>query len=106
MDNITLGQFKDVIVYIGTLSTAIGVLYKLLMSGIKKIMQPIEDELKEEKGQRLKSELTTFMYLAELETISQEQKMLAHEDFDMYINLGKNSYIKERFNKLMEEGKI
>lgn len=106
MDNITLGQIKDVIMYIGGLIGAIGVLYTFLMKGIKKLLQPITDELQNEKMSRLKSELTTFMYLAENGNLSQEQKVLAHEDYDEYIKNKGNSYIHDKFEKLNKEGKI
>ena len=106
MDNITLGQIKDIIVFIVALTAGIGTLYGLLMKGIKKLLQPINDELHNEKMKRLKSELTTFMYLAENGTLSNEQKILAHEDYDEYIQNKGNSYIHDKFEKLNKEGKI
>lgn len=106
MDNITLGQIKDIIGFLVTLTTGIGALYFLLMKGIKKLLQPINDELHNEKMKRLKSELTTFMYLAENGTLSNEQKILAHEDYDEYIQNKGNSYIHDKFEKLNKEGKI
>ena len=106
MDNITLGQIKDIVVYIGGLIGAIGVLYTFLMKGIKKLLEPITTELRQEKMQRLKSELTTFMYLAENGSLSQEQKILAYEDYDEYIKNKGNSYIHDKFEKLNKEGKI
>ena len=107
MDNITLGQIKDIVIYIGTFAGGIGLLYKLLITGVGKLLQPIKDDLKEEKIARLKSELTTFMYLAENGTLSPEQKILAHEDYDLYTNkLKRNSYIHDKFEKLNREGKI
>lgn len=106
MDNITLGQIKDIIVFVVALTGGIGVLYGLLMKGIKKLLQPINDELHNEKMKRLKSELTTFMYLAENGTLSNEQKILAHEDYDEYTQNKGNSYIHDKFEKLNNEGKI
>lgn len=107
MDNITLGQIKDIVLYVGTFIGGIGVLYKLLMAGIGKLLQPIKDDLKEEKKARLKSELTTFMYLAENGSLSPEQKILAHEDYDVYTNKLKcNSYIHNKWENLEKEGKI
>lgn len=106
MENITLGQISDVILYLAAIAGGIGALYKLLMAGIKKQLDPINDELKREKMSRLKSELTTFMYLAEQSNISNEQKILAHEDYDEYIRNKGNSYIHDKFESLHKEGKI
>lgn len=106
MDNITLGQIKDVVIWLVALIGGIGTLYGLLMKGIKKILNPVIDDLKREKMQRLKSEITTFMYLAENGTILNEQKMLAHEEYDEYIANKGNSYIKNKFESLVKEGKL
>lgn len=107
MDGITLGQIKDVLIFLTALIGGIGTLYALLMKGIDKALKPIKDELKTEKIARLKSELTTFMYLAEQSTLSTEQKMLAYEDYDIYTNkLRCNSYVHDKFEKLQKEGKI
>lgn len=106
MENVTLGQISDVILYLAAIAGGIGALYKLLMTGIKKQLDPINDELKKEKMSRLKSELTTFMYLAEQSNISNEQKLLAHEDYDEYVKNHGNSFIKEKMEKLQAEGKI
>ena len=106
MENITLGQISDAIVFIVALVGGIGALYGLLMKGIKNQLEPINDELKKEKMSRLKSELTTFMYLAEQNNISNEQKILAHEDYDEYIRNKGNSYIHDKFESLHKEGKI
>lgn len=107
MDEITLGQIKDIVLYIGTFAGGVGLLYKMLITGISKLLQPIKDELKEEKKARLKSELTTFMYLAENGTLSPEQRILAHEDYDIYTNKLKcNSYIHNKWENLEKENKI
>lgn len=106
MEEITLGQIKDVVIFLTTLLGGIGVLYGILMKGIKKQLDPINDELKQEKMSRLKSDLTTLMYLAETGAISNEQKILAHEEYDVYVENKGNSYIHDKFESLHKEGKI
>lgn len=106
MEEITLGQIKDVVIFLTTLLGGIGVLYGMLMKGIKKQLDPINDELKQEKMSRLKSDLTTLMYLAETNAISNEQKILAHEEYDVYVENKGNSYIHDKFESLHKEGKI
>lgn len=106
MENITLGQIRDIVLFVVALVGGIGALYKLLMVGIKKQLEPINEELHNEKMKRLKSELTTLMYLAENGELSNEQRILAHEDYDEYIANKGNSYIHDKFESLHKEGKI
>lgn len=106
MNNITVEQITNVLKYIVEIAGIIGTVYVLLMKGIKKLFEPLRDDIREEKKARLKSDLTTLMYLADNGTISDEQKMLANEEYDDYIEMGGNSYIKNKFEKLVKEGKI
>lgn len=106
MENITLGQIKDIVLFLVALIGGIATLYSMLMKGIKMQLEPINKELKSEKMSRLKSDLTTLMYLAETGVISNEQKILAHEEYDTYIANNGNSYIHDRFDQLHKEGKI
>ena len=106
MESITLGEVKDTIVFIVALTSGIVALYSLLMKGIEKQLEPINEELHNEKMKRLKSELTTLMYLADGGALSNEQRILAHEDYDEYVANKGNSYIHDKFESLHKEGKI
>ena len=106
MENITLGQIKDVVLFLVAFTGGIGSLYALLMKGIKVQLQPIKDDLKDERRERLKSDLTTFMFLAEHGELSNDQRLRAHEEYDMYIEMGGNSWVHDRFEILKKEGKI
>lgn len=106
MESITLGQVRDVVLFIAALAGGIATLYKLLMAGIKTQLEPISEELKAEKMGRLKSDLTTLMFLAESGAISNEQKILAHEEYDVYVENKGNSYIHDKFESLQKKGKI
>lgn len=106
MNNITIEQVINFLKYIVEIAGIIGAVYVLLMKGIKKLFEPLRDDIREEKKARLKSDLTTLMYLADNGTISDEQKMLANEEYDDYIAMNGNSYIKNKFEKLVKEGKI
>ena len=106
MDNITLGQIKDVVLFLVALIGGISSLYALLMKGIKLQLQPIKDDIRDEKKERLKSDLTTFMFLAEHGELSNDQRLRAHEEYDMYIKMGGNSWVHDRFEILKKEGKI
>ena len=106
MENITLGQVRDIILFIVALSGGILTLYKLLMTGFDKRLQPIKDDIRNERLERLKSDLTTFIYIASKDDISPDQRMRAHEVYDLYIKMGGDSWAHDRFEKLKGEGKI
>ena len=106
MDNITLGQIKEIVLWLVVIVGAIGTLYTLLMKGIEKLLQPIKSAVTRETKERLKSDLTTFMYLAEYGTLSNEQKLRAHEEYDEYISMKGNSWIHDKFESLVKEGKL
>lgn len=106
MEEITLGQIKDIIIFLTALFGGIGVLYGMLMKGIRKLLDPINQELENEKRERLKSDLTTFMYLAEFGNLSNEQKIRAHEEYDMYVEMKGNSWVHDKFETLKKENKI
>lgn len=106
MDNITLGQIFDTVIKIGAVIGALCGLYALLMKGFDKRLQPIKDDIKDEKFERLKSDLTTFIYLANISELSDGQRIRMYEEYDDYIKMGGNSHIKEDFEILKKEGKI
>lgn len=106
MDKITLEQVKETILWFSVIIGAVGVLYKALMVGIEKLLEPIKEEQKKERKERLKSDLTTFMYLAEYGTLSSEQKIRAHEEYDEYRAMNGNSWVHDKFESLVKEGKI
>lgn len=106
MDNITLGQIKDIVIWFSVFAGAIGSLYALLITGIKKLLQPIKDDIRDEKFERIKSDLTTFIYLANISELSEGQKIRMYEEYDDYIKMGGNSNIKEDIERLKKEGKI
>ena len=106
MNNITLGQVFDTVIKIGAVIGALGGIYALIMKGFDKRLQPIKDDIRDEKKERLKSDLTTFMFLAEHGELSNDQRLRAHEEYDMYIKMGGNSWVHDRFEILKKEGKI
>lgn len=106
MGNITLGQIFDTVIKIGAVIGALGGLYALLMKGFDKKLQPIKDDIRDEKFERLKSDLTTFIYLASISELSDGQRIRMYEEYDDYIKMGGNSHIKEDVEILKKEGKI
>lgn len=128
MDKITLGQIKEIILWFSVVIGAIGTIYALFIKAMNKFVSPIKQQMsvdikeikteivklkeelttaqKKEKMERLKTDLTTFMYLAEYGTLSNEQKIRAHEEYDEYIAMKGNSWTHDKFESLVKEGKL
>ena len=128
MENITLGEIVLAIAFILSFSGNITNLIKTIKSPIDKKLQgalePVNKKIdnldkkisnmEKEHMKKLsdfeidsvKADLVNLMCLAEQGTISEEQKKLGHELFDVYTNAGRNSYVHDKWDKLVREGKI
>lgn len=123
MENITLGQIVGAIGIISVISGVFIKVHKFMESAkeqrekqqeaIENILEQV-NQLKESINQRIddfefnqiKSSLINYMCLAETVGLTEEQKKNAHELYDWYISHNGNSYVKERFEKLVKDGKI
>ena len=105
MENISIGQIAGIITLISIFAGAIMGLITFYKSFISKILSVagrnnIELEL-------IKIILVNFINDIEHGVYkSQIQKQNAYELYDRYIALGGNSYIHDKFEKLIKEGKI
>lgn len=54
----------------------------------------------------IKTDLINLMELADKETISTEQKIRAHELYDYYYKHGGNSYVHDKWERLIKENKL
>ena len=118
MENITLGQIAGIITFVSVFISAIAGLIVFFKSFVSKILKPIDQKI-----ERLEKASTTYRNNIELELIkmflvnfindtekginkSQIQKQNAFELYDRYKKLGGNSYIHDRWEKLVKEGKM
>lgn len=117
MENITLGQIAAALAFlvglIGSISfisvklkNAVGNIISKEIEPIKKDIQEIKVIHQEDKLESVKRDLVNLMYLADRGEISEEQKKLAHDLFDVYTSAGLNSYVHEKWERLVKEGKI
>lgn len=102
MDNVTLGQVSNVLVwivgFIGTISTIIMAIKKIIASQLKPLLNKI-DKL---DINQCRNYLVDF--LADIEQgISKDETQIkrAYEVYDHYAELGGNSYIHDKWEKLM-----
>lgn len=118
MENITLGQIVALISFIGVFIGGITAIIKFLKSFFKKLLQPINDKIEDLQNYSTKSRnnielelLKTILvnYIDDMEQgnhKSQIQKQNAFELYDRYQKLGGNSYVHDRWEKLVKEEKI
>lgn len=110
MENITLGQVLITLVFIASLVSNVKMIIKEVKNPldkkIKKVLEPIRDDINHLEMSSIKTDLVNFMCLAEQENITHEQKLIAHELYDRYCEKGGNSYIHDEWERLKREGKI
>lgn len=106
MDNITLGQVAIALAFLVGLIGSIEFIYVRLKKAINKTLEPMNKKISNFELSSIKTDLVNFMGLAENNSISTEQQIIAHELYDHYCELGGNSYIHDKFEKLTKEGKI
>ncbi len=117
LQNLTLSDIAISLTLTLTLITSIKSFVKEIKSPIdnklKEALKPVKDEilsLKKDFNKHelvsVKRDLVNLMGEAEQERITEEQKKMAHELFDIYTEAGLNSYVHAKWEKLEKEGKI
>ncbi len=118
MENISLGQIVTILSFLSVLIGVITSVITFFKLFITKLLKPINqkiDELQELSSQSrnnierelIKMILVNFMNDVEQGTNkSQIQKQNAFELYDRYQELGGNSYIHDKWEKLIKENKI
>ena len=107
MEQITLEDIYRIIAWI----VAFGGGVAAILRGVKKVMQkllaPIEKQIREVDMENCKNYLVTF--LAGVERGQQHDEIELerfHEQLGHYQQIGGNSYIKSKVEKLQKEGKL
>lgn len=118
MENITMAQVSHFIIGLSSLLTAGGVLVKYAMAGVKKQLEPFNkriDEIVEVNKKSFQAlQLQTdknylVRFLADVEKgeyVDVTEKEHFWFTYDNYHQLGGNSYIEHKVDKLKKEGKL
>lgn len=106
LENIKLLDLVNTIILLSTFLTSLGIIQKWTTDKMEKMFKPINRKIDKEHLDRLRSDIVSLMCSAENGTLSEEQKILAHEEYDEYTKLGGNSYVHSKWDKLEKEGKI
>lgn len=118
MENVSLGQILTIMTFIGIFIGALTTLITYFKTIINKILKPINskiDNLQDisiQSRNNIELELIKVILVNFINDIEQDnyktqmQRQNAYELYDRYRSLGGNSYIQERWNKLIKDGKI
>lgn len=97
-------EIINMVPQIATFITSCGIILTFIN---KQLIKPINNKIDSLELSSIKTDLVNFINDVEDDIAKSEiQKAIAHELYDKYRNLGGNSYVREHWEKLKEEGKI
>jgi hypothetical protein len=107
MSDVTIGQLLDWLEFVLKVAAALGAVIVGVKKAIKPLLAPIEKKIDSVDMEHTKNYLVRF--LAEVER-SQEHDEIEierfHEQYEHYIKIGGNSYIKAKVEKLKGAGML
>lgn len=117
MENLTLGELAKLLTFLVGLIGSIKYIKNGTVKSISKVidnrLEPIKKEIKDLREETsknnlssIKTDLINLMELADKEIISTEQKIRAHELYDYYRQHGGNSYVHDKWGRLIKENKL
>jgi hypothetical protein len=117
MENLTLGELAKFLTFLGGLIGSIKYIKNGTVKSISKVidnrLEPIRQEIKDLRENTtknnlssIKTDLINLMELADKKAISTEQKLRAHELYDYYRQHGGNSYVHDKWERLIKENKL
>lgn len=116
--DITVNEAIKFAVLMGSFVTAIGVMYKAIRSGIKKVfdaqtktildkIETLSKKVDQTEQSVCKNYIVPFLSSVERgEAMDQIEILRFWEEYDLYKSAGGNSYIHDRVERLRKEGKL
>lgn len=117
MENLTLGELAKVLTFLIGLIGSIKYIKNGTVKSISKVidnkLEPIRKEIKDLREETtknnlssIKTDLINLMELADKKAISTEQTIRAHELYDYYRQHGGNSYVHDKWERLIKDNKL
>ena len=117
MESLTLGEIAKTLTFLVGLIGSIKYIKNGTVKSISKVidnrLEPIRQEIKDLRENTtknnlssIKTDLINLMELADKEIISTEQRIRAHELYDYYCQHGGNSYVHDKWERLIKENKL
>lgn len=108
IEQITVADIVSFIVWLVSFIKAVEYIVKglsnNLLNAVRKSIEPISRRLDDIDKEQCKNYLIQCFH--ENRDLSESEKQRAHEVYQHYRDLGGNSYIKEEFEKMQDEGKL
>lgn len=113
MDNITLGEIVEWLLWLAGAIGAIGVIYKAAMIAFSKALSSVNNKLdglatKIDDADVARAQDYIVRFLADVEQdepVSNEETKRFWENYDLY-SVSHNSYVHEKVEKLKKAGKL
>lgn len=117
MESLTLGEIAKTLTFFVGLIGSIKYIKNGTVKSISKVidnrLEPIIKEMKDLRENTtknnlssIKTDLINLMELADKKAISTEQQIRAHELYDYYRQHGGNSYVHDKWERLIKENKL
>lgn len=107
MENITLGQISNILAIIVGLISSVIYLSNFFKKQVDKTLKPIHNRLDDIELSTDKNFLVRFLSdIEQNNPIDEVEKERFYETFKRYKELGGNSYISHKVEKLEKEGKL
>lgn len=107
MEQLTLEQIARGVAFIVALGGSIAAILRGVKKVMEKLLAPIQDQIKSVDMENCKNYLVTFLAGVERGQEHDEIELERfHEQLGHYQQIGGNSYIKSKVQKLQKEGKL
>ena len=107
MEQITLGQIASWAAFVVALGGSVAAIIKGVQKVVEKLLEPIQKRLDAVDLENCKNYLVTFLAGVERGQEHDEIELERfHEQLGHYQQIGGNSYIKSKVEKLQKEGKL
>ena len=106
MDDITLGQISNLMLWVIGFGTATLTIVKAVKSTIAKSFEPIDKKIDNVDLNSTKNFLVRCIADLDKEGMDAVTRMRFYEQFEHYQKLGGNSYIRDEVERLKKEGKL
>ena len=107
MENITIGQITTLILGLGALIGGIEYILVRIKKVVKKILEPVNQRLDDLELSSGKDYLVRYLkYIEQGREVDEVETERFYEVLQRYKELGGNSYLSHKIEKLQKEGKL
>ena len=107
MENITLGDIATWAAFVVALGGSVAAIIRGVGKAVEKLLEPVKKQIRDVDLENCKNYLVTFLAAVERGQEHDEIELERfHEQLGHYQQIGGNSYIKSKVEKLQKEGKL